>query len=115
MTVLRCKGYWATVEFDAEDGLLVGRLAGITDVVGFHSDSVAGLKEALEQAVDDYVATCERCRKTPEKRFSGQLMVRVSPEVHASAALAAELRGISLKQWAEEAIHNAAEADLAAV
>lgn len=34
------KGYTAIISFSAEDGCLVGRLAGINDIVGFHGDSV---------------------------------------------------------------------------
>ncbi len=33
---MNCKGYAARVEFDAEDGLFVGHLAGIDDVIGLH-------------------------------------------------------------------------------
>ncbi len=47
MTVLRRDGYVAKVEFDGRDQLLVGRVLGIDDVVGFHSDSVAGLAMAF--------------------------------------------------------------------
>ena len=35
-------------------------------------------------------------------------MFRVSPETHRKAALAAELSGKSLNQWAEEVLEHAA-------
>ena len=102
------KGYFARVDFEPDDGLFVGRLAGINDVIGFHADSVAQLVEAFHEAVDDYVATCDRAGKAPEKAFSGNVMFRISPEVHARAALAAQLAGKSLNQWGEEALDRAA-------
>jgi predicted HicB family RNase H-like nuclease len=102
-------GYFARVEFDADDGLFVGRLAGINDVVGFHADSVANLVMAFHEAVEDYVVTCERAGKAPEKPYSGNVMFRISPEVHARAALAAQLAGKSLNQWGEEALAAAAD------
>ena len=46
--------------------------------------------------------------KTPQKPFSGQLMVRVDPAVHARAALAAELAGMSLAKWTEAALDRVA-------
>ena len=49
------KGYYAAVEFDADDMILVGRIAGINDVVGFHADDAEGLKLAFEEAVDGYL------------------------------------------------------------
>ena len=101
-------GYHARIEFDAEDGLFVGHLAGIEDVIGFHADSVAGLAEAFREAVDDYVATCAKVGKAPERAYSGKVMFRIRPEIHARAALAAQLAGRSLNQWGEEALASAA-------
>ena len=114
MSVMRHKGYMARVEFDAEDEIFVGHLTGINDVIGFHADTVEGLKAAFHEAVDDYLATCEKLGKSPEKPFSGRVMFRVAPETHARAALAAQLAGKSLNQWAEEALRDAAERSLPA-
>lgn len=102
------KGYSARIEYDDEDGVFFGRLAGIADVVGFHADTVGGLREAFREAVDDYLDTCARLGREPQRAFSGQVMFRVDPEVHRRAALAAELAGKSLNQWAEEVLDQAA-------
>ena len=101
------KGYSARVEYDDEDGIFTGRIAGIRDGVGFHADSVAELREAFHEAVEDYLETCARIGKEPQKAFSGQMMFRVNPEVHRKAAVAAELAGKSLNQWAEEVLNRA--------
>ena len=102
------KGYSARVEYDDEDGIFVGRIAGIRDGVGFHADSVAELREAFHDAVEDYIETCASIGKEPQKAFSGQMMFRVNPELHRRAAVAAELAGKSLNQWAEEVLNRAA-------
>ena len=102
------KGYSARIEYDDSDGIFVGRIAGIRDGVGFHADTVKGLREAFREAVDDYLETCAKIGKKPQRAFSGQVMFRVSPEVHRKAALAAELSGKSLNQWAEEVLARAA-------
>jgi hypothetical protein len=39
-------------------------------------------------------------------------MFRIDPAVHAKAALAAQLSGKSLNQWAEEALRDAADRKL---
>ncbi len=108
MNTMSYRGYSARIEFDEEDELLVGRIAGITDVVGFHADTVAGLKAAFHEVVDDYLAVCVKAGKDPQKPYSGKMMFRVSPDVHRRAALAAELSGKSLNQWAEEVLDRAA-------
>ncbi|HEX8164576.1 MAG TPA: type II toxin-antitoxin system HicB family antitoxin [Beijerinckiaceae bacterium] len=112
MSTLAYKGHVARIAFDPEDMIFVGRLAGINDVVGFHARSVDELTAAFHDAVDDYIATCGRVGKAPEKPFSGKVMFRVDPAVHAKAALAAEISGKSLNQWAEEALREAAARDL---
>jgi predicted HicB family RNase H-like nuclease len=99
---LTYKDYVAAVNFDAEDEIFIGFILGINDVVGFHASTVKGLKSAFHDAVDDYLETCAKIGKDPEKRMSGNLMLRVAPEVHAKASLAAQLEGKSLNQWAEE-------------
>lgn len=109
MNVMTYKGYKARVEFNAENEVFIGHLAGLNDVVSFHADTVAGLKAAFHQAVEDYVASCKKAGKCPEKPYSGQLMLRIAPEVHAGAALAAQLAGKSLTQWGEEVLREAAE------
>jgi predicted HicB family RNase H-like nuclease len=107
------KGYFATVEFDAEDEIFWGRLAGINDVISFQADNAAGLKAAFHEAVDDYIAYCAEIGKSPDKPYSGKVMFRIAPEVHAKAARAAELAGKSLNQWAEEKLRAAAETECA--
>ncbi len=110
MNVMDYKGYAARIEFDAEDEIFFGNIAGITDVVGFHADTVEGLKDAFHEAVDDYIETCRKLGKAPHKSYSGKMMFRVDPDVHARAAKAAELAGKSLNQWAEEVLSKAAAA-----
>lgn len=102
------KGYAARVVYDDEDGIFTGRIAGIRDGVGFHAETVDGLREAFREAVEDYLETCAKIGKEPQRAFSGQMMFRVNPEVHRKAALAAELAGKSLNQWAEEVLGKAA-------
>ena len=105
--VLDYRRYRARVEFDAEDGLFFGRIAGIRDGVGFHADSVPALVEAFHEAVDDYIETCASLGKTPERPFSGKLMLRLDPVVHAKSVEAAELAGKSLNQWTEDVLRRA--------
>ncbi|MEW6594582.1 MAG: type II toxin-antitoxin system HicB family antitoxin [Thermodesulfobacteriota bacterium] len=107
MNTLPYKGYAARVEFDAEDRLFHSRIAGIRDIVTFHGESVKELLAAFEEAVDDYLETCEKLGQQPNKPFSGRMMLRLPPETHAAAAMAAEANGKSLNQWATEVIDKA--------
>ncbi len=108
MNTMTFKGYTARVEIDDRDNILVGHLLGLRDIVGFHADDVAGLRAAFEEAVDDYIETCAKVGKTPEKPASGRLMLRVAPEVHSAALIAAQASGVSLNQWAAKVLQQAA-------
>lgn len=101
MSVLESRGYLARVELDRNDDCFVGRLAGINEIVGFHGPSIAGIKAAFHEAVDDYIETCRKSGKQPERACPGKVMFRISSEVHARAALAAQLGAVSLNQWAQ--------------
>ena len=105
--ILTHKGYSARIEFDADDRIFFGRIAGIKDGVGFHADTVQGLISAFEEAVEDYLATCAKLAKSPEKSYSGKLMLRVDPDLHARLARLAELSGKSLNQIGEDALSRA--------
>ncbi len=108
MSTMTFKGYTARVEIDARDNLLVGHLLGVRDIVGFHANDVAGLRAAFEEAVTDYLDTCAKLGKQPEKPASGKLMLRVAPEVHSAALIAAQASGVSLNQWAAKVLQTAA-------
>ena len=99
--------YQARIEYSNEDACFVGHIAGIRDIVGFHGESVAELKAAFHEAVDDYLETSEKLGKTPQRPYSGRLMLRIEPTIHAKAAMIAEAQGKSLNLWAQEAICKA--------
>jgi len=111
--MIEYKGYKAAVTFDDDDMILVGHIAGINDVIGFHAKDAGGLKAAFREAVDDYVEACAKIGKKPEKAYSGKVMIRMKPEVHAKAALAAQIMGQSLNEFSENALAAFAEQKLA--
>lgn len=108
MSTMTYGGYSALIEYNDQDGIFFGKLAGIRDGIGFHADNVADLRAAFQEAVDHYINLCAKIGKSPQKPYSGNVMLRIDPAVHSKAALAAELAGKSLNQWSEEALDKAA-------
>ncbi len=102
MNTISYKGYAAKIEYSDEDDCLVGHIAGINDVVGFHANSVTELHTAFEEAVDDYLQACMLAGKAAQKPYSGKVMLRIPPEIHARIAMMAEARGKSLNSWATD-------------
>ncbi|MCX5728184.1 MAG: type II toxin-antitoxin system HicB family antitoxin [Nitrospirae bacterium] len=109
MNSMSYNGYTARIEYDNEDHIFTGRIAGIRDVIGFHGSSVDELEQAFRESVDDYLDACNKIGQSPNKPASGRLMLRVPPEVHSAALVAAQVSGQSLNQWAMETIQKAAQ------
>lgn len=104
------KGYTVRIEFDARDEIFVGRVLGVSDVISFHADTVSDLHVELEKAVDAFLLDCEVRGIKPEKSASGRLMLRILPEIHVAATVAAQSEGKSLNQWATEVLKRAVSA-----
>ena len=109
MNTMTYKGYAARIEYSDEDACFIGHIAGIVDVVGFHADNVQELRAAFAEAVEDYLEACAKLGRPAQKPASGRLMLRVPPEVHSAALVAAQVSGQSLNQWATQALQRAAE------
>ena len=61
------KGYKAVISYSAEDECLIGHIAGIRDIVGFHGESVKEVCDAFREAVDFYLESCAKMGAAPEK------------------------------------------------
>lgn len=109
MNTMTYKGYTARVEYDGRDNIFVGRILGIRNIISFHGGTVAKLRAEFELAVKDYLADCKQHGINPEKPASGKLLLRVPPEVHGRALVAAQSAGKSLNQWATEILQHAAQ------
>ena len=109
MNTMTYKGYAARIEYSEEDGCLVGRIAGIRDIVCFHGDSVEEIRCAFEESVDFYLDTCAKEGVSPNKPYSGHLTLRMPPELHARLAIQADIDGKSLNSWVIEALYDSAK------
>ena len=109
MNTMSHKGYTARVEFDDRDNIFVGRVLGTRTIIGFHGETVDQLRAEFQSAVDDFIRDCKQQGVKPEKPASGKLLLRVPPEVHGAALVAAQAAGKSLNQWATELLTDAVQ------
>ncbi len=110
MSAMHHKGYTARIEFDDRDNIFVGRVLGLRAIISFHGATVKELRQAFAHAIDDFLEDCKAQGVKPEKPVSGQILLRVPPEVHGAALVAAQASGKSLNQWATEVLQSAAHA-----
>ncbi|AMD93819.1 type II toxin-antitoxin system HicB family antitoxin [Desulfomicrobium orale] len=106
MNVMMYKNYTAAIEYSEEDGCLIGRLQGIRDIVSFHGDSVEAIRAAFEEAVDFYLESCAKAVKEPQKPYSGRIILRMPPELHAELDVRARMNGKSLNAWLVGALND---------
>ena len=100
------KGYIARIEIDEDDGMLVGCVENIRDVVTFEAATVRELEHEFHVSVDEYLAYCREKGQEPEKPYSGKFPVRTTPALHKAAVTAAKRAGVSLNTWVSRAIEK---------
>ncbi len=111
LNIMTYKGYAAHVNFDPKDNILWGKVLGIKDSISFEGETVAQLTEDFHNAIDYYLQDCATTGKLPDKPSSGKLMLRIPPDVHGAALVAAKSSGMSLNQWAAKVLAKAAHAE----
>ena len=105
-TPLQHRGYDGSVEYSAEDKMLHGRVVGIRDMISFGGKSVRELEKNFCDAVDEYLAFCERRGKKPNTPFKGSFNVRLSHDLHKRAVLYAEEHNRKLNAVVHDALQQ---------
>lgn len=104
MDSMTYKGYIATVHYSDEYRTFFGKVHGINDLITFEADSAKALSAEFHKAVDDYLRTCKKLGKEPDKTFNGVFNVRTGRELHRKAALLAEKYHMSLNDLVKNAL-----------
>jgi predicted HicB family RNase H-like nuclease len=108
MNTMKYGKFIAAIEFDEDAAIFHGEVINLSDIVTFQGRSVTELRKAFKESLDDYIEACGQFGKQPEKPFTGRFIVRLSPEVHRSAVIAAKTEGKSLNKWVAEKLEQAA-------
>lgn len=103
---MKYKGYEAIVEFDEIDQLFFGNVINTRDVISFDGKTVEELKQSFEAVIDEYLEDCKQEGKEPDKPFSGQFNLRISPELHRKISLKAKKQKLSLNSFVEQALEK---------
>ncbi len=107
MDTMEYKGYRGAVSYSAEDRILHGRILGIDDVVNFEGADVEELEKAFHEAVDDYLALCEKLGRAPDREYSGRIPLRIDAALHRRVAVAADSEAKSVNSWIADALEAA--------
>jgi predicted HicB family RNase H-like nuclease len=61
------KDYTASMVFDTEDKIIVGRVLDIDDIISFHGETIPEFESNFHAAIDDYLAASQELGSSPEK------------------------------------------------
>jgi len=106
MTTMTHDSYVATVELDEAAGLFHGEVINTRDVLTFQGRTLDELRAAFADTVADYVEWCRERGKEPERPYSGNFTVRLSPELHRRIATAAAKSGKSVNGFVAETLEH---------
>jgi predicted HicB family RNase H-like nuclease len=102
--LLHYKEYLASVHFSSEDEVFYGKILGVSDLVSFEGVSVRELKKSFRDAVEDYLAACQKAGKEPDKTYKGSFNIRVPSKLHREAAIYSASQNISLNDFVRQAL-----------
>jgi predicted HicB family RNase H-like nuclease len=105
--MMEYKGYIAKVVFDGGAGVFHGEVLNLRDVIAFEGKTVAGLRKAFRDSVDDYLEFCATRKEVPEKPCRGRFVLRLDPNLHRAIATKASLENKSLNAWVQEVLQSA--------
>ncbi|GHU54466.1 DNA repair protein HhH-GPD [Spirochaetia bacterium] len=104
--VLSYKEFIGSVHFNADDEVFYGKIEGIDDLIVFEGDTVNELKQAFQDSVEDYIASCKKHDKKIDKSYKGSFNVRITPDLHKKVKRAAIKLGMSLNQFVQKAVED---------
>ena len=104
--MIRYKGYLGSVHYSDDDQVFYGKLEYIKSLVNYEGTDVAGLRQAFQEAVDDYLALCTEEGLEPERPFKGSFNVRTGCDLHRRAAMYALECGSNLNKVVTEALEQ---------
>jgi predicted HicB family RNase H-like nuclease len=102
--MMEYKGYIGIVDYDDEARIFHGEVVNTRDVITFQGKSVDQLEKSFRDSINDYLRWCKEDGVNPEKPYSGKFNLRISPELHKQAALAAHKMNLSLNKFVEKAL-----------
>ena len=83
------------------------RSHGFRALISFEGNTASELVADFHPPVDEYLEMCAAEGKEPEKGYKGTFNVRISPELHRKAAMAALSQQITLNRFVEHSIEQA--------
>jgi predicted HicB family RNase H-like nuclease len=99
INVMTIDGQKAIIAFDPEIEMFRGEFIGLSGGADFYAKDVEQLRKEGSVSLRVYLEDCKEAGYEPFRKFSGKFNVRLDPELHEKAVVAAAAHGVSLNDW----------------
>ena len=99
-------GYVAVIAYDSDIELFRGEFVGLNGGADFYAADVKSLHSEAKLSLQTFLDACQEEGVEPKKPFSGKLNLRIDPDLHESATIAAAASNRSLNQFIGDAVRQ---------
>lgn len=99
-------GYTGSVHYSDDDQLLYGKVEFIRDLISYEGEDAKSIRQAFEEAVDNYLAMHKTQGSEPEQPFKGSFNVRPGSDLHRRAVLFAKEHDVNLNHVVAKALEQ---------
>lgn len=97
-------GFTAVITYIPERDMFRGEIQGLNGGADFWGSTPDDLRREFRESLDFFIETAKKHGLPVRKAASGRFNLRISPELHASAAAMAKAEGIALNALVERAL-----------
>jgi len=99
-------GYVAVISYDPGIKLFRGEFISLNGGADFYAADVESLHREGQVSLQAFLDACREEGIEPRKSFSGKLNLRIDPDLHESASVAAAASNRSLNQFINDALRQ---------
>ena len=95
MNLMTYQDYQAKIEYDEDLDQFRGEILGLNGGADFYGKNPKELRTEFKKSLEVFLAVCKEKGIEPRRSFSGKFNLRISPDLHARLAIAAQAEGKS--------------------
>ena len=99
MNLMNIDGYQALIEYDPDIDMFRGEILGLNGGADFYGKSLDELRDEFKKSLAVFLEVCQEKGISPFKKYSGQVDLKITPELHGAIATRASVEGKPLNQW----------------
>jgi len=104
VSVMTVDDYKAKIEYDPELDMFRGEILGLTGGADFYGKTPKELRAEFRKSLAVFLEVCKEKGIEPRRSYSGKFNLRISPDLHARLAIAAQAEGKSINSWVQETL-----------